>query len=204
MAKLYFYYGAMGSAKTATAIMTAFNYEEKGQKPILLKPETDTRDGALKIKSRIGLERECRTVEDFLEEYWKEPESVRKYDVIIVDEAQFCNKEDIDVLAEIVDTMYIPVICYGLRSDFQLNLFEGSERLLSIADEIHEVKTMCWCGSKATCNARIVDGRVTYQGEQIMLGANESYIPLCRRHYKLGRATKDWWELENQTNVEGE
>lgn len=145
MAKLYFYYGAMGSSKTADAIMTAYNYEEKGQKALLVKTATDNRDGKFTIKSRIGLLRTCILLSDMLK---MDDESLSKYDVIIIDEIQFASSEEIDRIADIVDNLNIPIICYGLRSDFQLNLFEGSARLLAIADEIKEKKTMCWCGKK--------------------------------------------------------
>lgn len=197
MAKLYFYYGAMGSSKTATALMTQFNYKERGQNPLLLKSGVDTRDGVLKIRSRVGLEADCMTVEQFEDLANNGDCNPADYDVIIVDEAQFCTAEQIDFLSDLVDFGKIPVICYGLRSDFQQNLFEGSKRLLAIADEIHELKTMCWCGSKATCNARIVDGKITDRGEQIMLGANENYVPLCRKHFKTKQLSENdlpWWE----------
>lgn len=186
MAKLYFYYGAMGSSKTADAIMTAYNYEEKGQKALLVKTATDNRDGKFTIKSRIGLLRTCILLSDMLK---MDDESLSKYDVIIIDEIQFASSEEIDRIADIVDNLNIPVICYGLRSDFQLNLFEGSARLLAIADEIKEKKTMCWCGKKATCNTRYDSNGIIRDGEQIVIGANNCYTALCRKHYKMGLLT---------------
>ena len=183
MAKLYFYYGAMNSSKTANALMTHFNYEEVGQKALLCKTEADTRDGARKIGSRIGLEMECILLKEL--ELMTE-EQIRAYDCIIVDEVQFATKEQIDFLSDIVDFMEVPVVCYGLRADFQNNLFEGSQRLIAIADTISEVKTVCWCGKKATCNARYNKQGIVRDGEQVFLGANDSYVALCRKHFKLG------------------
>ena len=183
MASLYFYYGAMGSSKTANALMTNFNYREVGKKALLCKPGIDTRDGQNVIHSRIGLEEACITLEE-LETYT--PEEIRKYDCIIVDEAQFATVEQIDRLSDIVDFMDVPVICYGLRADFRQELFPGSERLLTVADKLQEIKTVCWCGRKATCNARYNENGIVKEGSQIQLGANDSYVALCRRHYKLG------------------
>ncbi|MBE5792929.1 MAG: thymidine kinase [Clostridia bacterium] len=181
MAKLYFRYGAMGSSKTANAIMVQYNYMERGQKALMLKPCLDTRDGERIVGSRSGLKADCNFVEE-LDEI-----SVQDYDCIIVDEAQFLTKEQVEKLVYIVDEMNVPVICYGLRADFQGNLFEGSKWLMAWADTIEEIKTVCWCGRKATCNARISNGRVVKMGEQIMLGGNESYVALCRRHWANGK-----------------
>ncbi len=183
MSKLYFYYGAMGSSKTANALMTHFNYEEVGQKALLCKPKMDTRDGQTKVRSRIGLEQECILLEDLV----KMPkEEIMKYDCVIVDEVQFATPEQIDFLSDIVDFMDVPVVCYGLRADFQNRLFPGSERLITIADIICELKTVCWCGRKATCNTRYNENGVVRSGPQVMLGANDSYVALCRKHFKLG------------------
>lgn len=183
MAKLYFYYGAMNSSKTANALMTHFNYEEVGQKALLCKTEADTRDGARVIRSRIGLEMECVLLREL---QLMTEEQIRAYDCIIVDEVQFATREQIDFLSDIVDFMDVPVVCYGLRADFQNNLFPGSERLIAIADTISEVKTVCWCGKKATCNARYNEHGIIRDGEQVVLGANDSYVALCRKHFKLG------------------
>lgn len=183
MAKLYFYYGAMNSSKTANALMTHFNYEEVGQKALLCKTEADTRDGAKIIRSRIGLEMECILLKEL---QLMTEKQIREYDCIIVDEVQFATREQIDFLSDIVDFMDVPVVCYGLRADFRNNLFPGSERLIAIADSIHEVKTVCWCGRKATCNARYNEKGIIRDGEQLMLGANDSYVALCRKHFKLG------------------
>lgn len=183
MAKLYYYYGAMGSSKTANALMTHFNYEEVGQKALLVKTEVDTRDGIHIIRSRIGLQQDCM----LLKELQQMPqEEIRTYDCIIVDEVQFASPEQIDFLSDIVDFLDVPVVCYGLRSDFQNNLFPGSQRLIAIADKITELKTVCWCGKKATCNARYNKDGIVRSGEQVMLAANDSYVALCRKHYKQG------------------
>lgn len=186
MAKLYFRYGAMGSSKTANALMARYNYMEKGQKVILLKPKVENRDGENLIRSRIGLSAECNLVEDFLEQVENQTEAIIKWknaSVIIVDEAQFLSKSQIDKLASIVDDYHISVICYGLRTDFTSNLFEGSKRLMELSDVIEEIPTICWCGKKAQFNARINNGKIIKSGEQIVMGGNESYVSLCRKHY---------------------
>ena len=181
MAKLYFRYGAMGSSKTANAIMVRYNYEERGQNALILKPVMEKRDGENTVRYRSGLAAPCRYVEE-LDEI-----DVEAYDCLIVDEAQFLTKAQVQALVDIVDQKNVPVVAYGLRADFQGNLFEGSKWLLAWADTIEEVKTVCWCGRKATCNARIHNGRVIKTGEQILLGGNESYVSLCRRHWAEGR-----------------
>ncbi|MDO4519466.1 MAG: thymidine kinase [Eubacteriales bacterium] len=183
MAKLIYYYGAMNSSKSANALMTHFNYEEVGQKALLCKTKTDTRDGIRCIKSRIGLAKDAI----FLEELQTmSQEEIRAYDCIVVDEIQFASEEQIDFLSDIVDFCDVPVICYGLRADFQNHLFPGSERLITIADVIREIKTVCWCGNKAICNARYNKDGIVRDGEQVMLGSNDSYVSLCRKHFKLG------------------
>lgn len=186
MAKLYYYYGAMGSSKTANALMTRFNYWEVGKKALLCKPAMDTRDGELTVYSRIGLEEKCVLLEEFVN-YTEE--QVKEYDCIIIDEVQFATPEQIDFLSDVVDFMNVPVICYGLRADFQNRLFPGSERLIAIADHIQELKTVCWCGRKATCNARYNENGIVREGAQVMLGANDSYKALCRKHFKMGKLT---------------
>ena len=180
MAKLYFRYGAMGSSKTANAIMVQYNYHERGQNALMVKPRLDNRDGERIVGSRSGLSAPCIYMEEL------ENVDLSAYNCIIVDEAQFLKKEQVARLVEIVDGMNIPVICYGLRADFRGELFEGSTWLMAWADTIEEIKTVCWCGRKATCNARVVDGKVAREGEQILLGGNESYVALCRRHWKTG------------------
>ena len=184
MAKLYFRYGAMGSSKTANAIMVQYNYHERGQKALMLKPRLETRDGEKTVRSRSGLSAPCEYVEDL------DTIDVSAYDCLIVDEAQFLTKSQVERLVRVVDEQNVPVIAYGLRTDFRGNLFEGSMWLLAWADAIEEIKTVCWCGRKATCNARIHDGRVVKDGQQILLGGNESYVSLCRKHWREGNVGK--------------
>ncbi len=189
MAKLYFRYGAMGSSKTANALMTRYNFIEKGKQVLLVKPDIETRDGINKIRSRIGLEAEC-IVWSELEKY--DSEQLKKSDVIIIDEAQFLAEADIDKLAYMVDQYEIPVFCYGLRTDFTSHLFPGSKRLMELADEITELKTVCWCGNRAGMTARIDgSGKVVRNGEQILMGANDKYVSLCRKHYNEGKIKPD-------------
>ena len=180
MAKLYFRYGAMGSSKTANAIMVEYNYHERGQNVLMLKPRLDNRDGERIVRSRSGLETECRFVEEL------DDIDVSSYNCVIVDEAQFLTKAQVERLVDIVDRLNVPVIAYGLRTDFRNDLFEGSQWLLAWADTIEEVKTICWCGKKATCNARVFNGRVVKEGDQILLGGNSQYVSLCRKHWQRG------------------
>ena len=190
MAKLYFRYGAMGSSKTANAIMVRHNYLERGQRVLMLKPRVDSRDGATMVASRSGLSCECQFIED-LDRF-----NVRDYDCLIVDEAQFLSRAQVERLVRVVDVDNVPVIAYGLRCDFRNELFEGSQWLLAWADTIEEVKTICWCGKKAVCNARVVDGKVAREGEQIVLGGSESYVSLCRRHWTQGKLAPDQPEAD--------
>ena len=189
MAKLYFRYGVMGSSKTANALMVRYNYEERGQKALMVKPAVDQRDGERIVTSRIGLTHGCIY---FSELKAMTPEEITANQCIIVDEAQFLTKDDVYFLTELVDTLKIPVICYGLRADFKGDLFPGSEALLAWADIIEEVKTICWCGKKATYNARFDErGVVLKEGDQVVLGANDCYIGLCRKHWKEGNLGPD-------------
>ena len=151
MAKLYFRYGVMGSSKTANALMVRYNYEERGQDALLVKPAVDQRDGARFVASRAGLSHDCIYFSDLME---MTPRQLKPYACIIVDEAQFLTREEVRYLTDLVDDWNIPVICYGLRADFKGDLFPGSAELLATADIIEEVKTICWCGKKAVCNAR--------------------------------------------------
>lgn len=184
MAKLYFKYGAMGSSKTANALITKFNYEERGMKVWLIKPSTDTRDGADVVRSRIGLsEKACIITPDtnIYEEYVK----CSDCHVIIADECQFFTAKQVDQLRMIVDTLDIPVLCFGLRTDFLTHLFEGSRRLFEVADSITEIKTICRCGKKAIVNARIDEtGKTVTEGGQILIGGNDSYVAMCHSCWK--------------------
>ena len=187
MAKLYFKYGAMGSSKTAQALITKYNYEENDMKVWLIKPSADTRDGASIIRSRIGLEAECEIATPGVNIYDRYRESFAgKCDAVIADECQFLTPEQIDQLRQIVDDFNVPVMCFGLRTDFQTRLFPGSMRLMELADCIEEIKTMCDCGTKATVNARISDGYIVTEGAQVVLGGNDSYIAMCHRCYIRG------------------
>ena len=184
MAKLYFKYGAMGSSKSAQALITKFNYEEKGMRVWLIKPSIDTRDGADIIRSRIGLEAHANIIlpEDNIVEKYRLAES---YDVIIADESQFFTPEQIDQLRELVDEENLPVLCFGLRTDFLTNFFPGARRLMELADSLTEIKTVCSCGRKATVNARIdAMGNVVTEGSQVFLGGNDSYIAMCHKCWK--------------------
>lgn len=183
-AKLWFFYGAMGASKTADALMKRYNYQERGLNPLLLKPKKENRDGEKIIRSRIGLEAECEFVEDFISSLANG--CTPEYDAIIVDEAQFLSRDQIDTLANVVDTYDIPVLCYGLRTDFQTNAFEGSARLFELADELVETSTVCWCGRKARFNARMCDGHIVRDGDQVQMGGNDSYVSLCRKHFMHG------------------
>ena len=184
MAKLYFKYGAMGSSKSAQALITKFNYEEKGMSVWLIKPGTDTRDGADIIKSRIGLSQHAQIIgpdESIIKAY----EEAGNYDVIIADEAQFLTPDQIDELRTLVDEEDIPVLCFGLKTDFRTRFFPGSCRLMELADSITEIKTICECGRKATVNARFDDrGRVITEGDQVVLGGNDRYTAMCYKCWK--------------------
>ena len=188
MAKLYFKYGAMGSSKTAQALITRYNYEENDLRVWLIKPSADSRDGEAVIRSRIGLEGVAQILSpeaDVLEIFRTEQQG--KCDVIIVDECQFLTEAQIDQLRAIVDEHNVPVMCFGLRTDFQCHLFAGSRRLMEVADTIQEIKTICDCGAKATVNARIdSEGHIVTQGEQLFLGGNDSYIAMCHKCWVRG------------------
>lgn len=182
MAKLYFKFGAMGCSKTAQALITKFNYEERGMKVLLLKPSIDTRDGADILRSRIGLTAKAVVVAENENLYDLYTKVYSDRDVIIVDECQFLSPKQVDELGQIVIDFNIPVLCFGLRTDFLTNMFPGSKRLFEIAESITEIKSVCKCGAKATVNARIDDnGKVVYSGEQVCLGGNDRYVPMCRK-----------------------
>ena len=188
MAKLYFKYGAMGSSKTAQALITKYNYEENGLKVWLIKPSADVRDGTQILRSRIGLEATVQVIDpeaDVYDLFVRERSGA--CDVIIVDECQFMTPGQIDQLRAIVDDYDIPTMCFGLRTDFLTKLFPGSQRLLEVADTIQEIKTICDCGNKATVNARIDgDGHIVTEGAQVLLGGNDSYIAMCHRCWIRG------------------
>ena len=200
MAKLYFKYGAMGSSKTAQALIAKYNYEENDMKVWLLKPSADTRDGVNILRSRIGLEAEVEIATPSVNIYDRFSEGFAgNCDAVIVDECQFLTVEQIDQLRQVVDDYNVPVMCFGLRTDFQTKLFPGSRRLMEIADAIEEIKTMCDCGAKATVNARVNDGYIVTEGAQVVLGGNDSYIAMCHRCYVQGIREHKKIRLHGQT-----
>ena len=184
MAKLYFKYGAMGSSKSAQALITKFNYEELGMTVWLIKPGTDTRDGVDVIQSRIGLRETAQVIapeDDIMEAY----HAAGRHDVIIADEAQFFTPEQIDGLRTLVDEEDLPVLCFGLRTDFLTHFFPGAQRLMELADSLTEIKTVCACGRKATVNARIDEqGHIVTEGSQVLLGGNDRYVAMCHKCWK--------------------
>ncbi len=190
MAKLYFKYGAMGSSKTANALITRFNYEERGMRVWLIKPAVDVRDGATVIRSRIGLSAKADVISpdtDLFAEYQKHTDC----HAVITDECQFFTTAQIDQLRRIVDELDIPVLCYGLRTDFLTHTFEGSRRLFEVADSITEIKTICSCGKKAIVNARIdEEGKVVTEGGQILLGGNDAYVAMCHACWRNAIAAR--------------
>ncbi|MBR6639135.1 MAG: thymidine kinase [Muribaculaceae bacterium] len=190
--KLYFRYGTMGSAKTALLLTSAYNFEERGMKYVCLKPIIDTRDKKNVIRSRIGIERECQWIfhdtdlyqlaQDLFEE------SMSVIDWFLIDEAQFLTAEQVDQLARIVDDYGSNVVCYGLRTDFKSNMFEGSRRLFEIADSIDEIKSTCSCGRKTIINARIdTNGDFVEDGAQVEIGGDDRYIAVCRKCWRNKR-----------------
>ncbi|MDE6666823.1 MAG: thymidine kinase [Clostridia bacterium] len=182
MAKLYFKFGAMGSSKTAQALITKFNYEENGMRVLLLKPAIDDRDGANVVKSRIGLKNDAVTVHENENIYQTYEKNYSDCNVIIVDECQFLSPEQVDQLSDIVITKDIPVLCFGLSTDFTTHLFPGSKRLFEVAESIQEIKSICTCGSKATVNARLDEnGKILTEGSQVCIGGNDKYVAMCRK-----------------------
>ena len=182
MAKLYFRYGTMDSAKSMNLLAVAHNYRKQGKRVLLMKPRLDTRFGASKISSRCGLEAEADLMIDH--ESALDPRDFEGLDCILVDEAQFLPPAVIEDLRRITVDPGVPVICYGLRTDFRTKLFPGAQRLMELADRIEEVKVTCqYCAKKAICNLRFVNGTPTVRGPQIQLGADETYAPVCWGHY---------------------
>ena len=200
MAKLYFKYGAMGSSKTAQALITKYNYEENDLQVWLLKPSADVRDGADILRSRIGLEAKVQIIPPQTDVYDLFQHTRQDCcDVIIVDECQFLTPQQIDQLRYIVNDYNIPVMCFGLRTDFQTKLFPGSRRLMEVADAIQEIKTICDCGAKATVNARIdSEGYIVTEGAQVVLGGNDSYIAMCHKCYVRGIRDRKVIKLHGQ------
>lgn len=194
MSKLYFKYGAMGSSKTAQALMTRFNYLQKGYEVLLIKPAVDTRDevgGEIVVRSRIGIYANCLVFDKNMNLYdlVKDKGFLFGNKVIIVDEAQFCTAEQIDQLHDV--STQIPVLCYGLLTNFKTRLFEGAKRLVEVAESISEIKSICACGKKATVNARFVDGKISLEGQEISIGAEEKYQSMCYNCYKKLQINND-------------
>lgn len=195
MQRLYFKYGTMGSSKSAQALMCKFNYEQKGMKVLLVKPSLDNRDDVdmPKVRSRIGLLCKCETVnhEDSFAKLFEKYRAKGECDCIIVDEAQFCTAKQVDELKKL--TRFVPVLCYGLLTDFRCQLFEGSKRLVELADSLQEIKSVCRCGRKSTVNARFIDGKCVDDGPVVLIGGDESYENMCYWCWKkeLGKGKKD-------------
>lgn len=184
MGKLYFKYGAMGSSKTASALMCRFNYMQKGMNVLLMKPKIDTRFSQNEVVSRIGLSAPCYAFEkdENLQEFFENENKKSKIDVVIVDECQFCTQEQIEQLREVAEQ--VPVLCYGLSTNFKGKLFEGSKRLFEIADSLQEIKSVCECGRKATMNAKFVNGYICTDGSEVDIGADEKYKGMCYTCFK--------------------
>ena len=194
MAKLYFSYSAMNAGKSAILLQSAYNYHERGMKTLLLKPEVDTRDPLSNhIVSRIGIKAQAEvfSTDTNLEEFIKQYYNKTKVDCILLDESQFLTPDQVWQLASISDGFGIPVMCYGLRTDFKGNLFPGSATMLAIADDVREIRTLCWCGRKATMTMRFdAEGKAITDGNQVDVGGNEKYISLCRRHWLEKKTAK--------------
>lgn len=187
MSKVYFYYSAMNAGKSTTLLQSSYNYQERGMNTLVLAPQLDTRSGPGKVASRIGLTAEAHAFkrDDNLYTLAEEDHEKRILSCVLVDEAQFLTKAQVEQLTDLADRLRIPVLCYGLRTDFQGNLFEGSQWLLAWADNLIELKTICHCGRKATMVLRLdASGAPVKTGAQIEIGGNDRYVSVCRRHYK--------------------
>mgnify|MGYP001766115377 CR=1 FL=1 len=189
MAQLYYRYSTMNAGKSIELIKVAYNYEERGKRVLVFTPAIDDRSGVGIISSRIGIQRDALPISDdtnLLEVFMKE-NARETVDCVLIDECQFLRKHHIQELVEIVDSCDVPVLAYGLKNDFRNELFEGSYYMLIYADKIEEIKTICWCGRKATMVARVVDGKFVKEGQQIVVGGLDMYVSLCRKHYNDGR-----------------
>ena len=187
MSKLYFYYSAMNAGKSTVLIQSSYNYRERGMRTLLFMPVIDTRAGTGRILSRIGLEAEAVALQpdDDLLAHVKASHAAQPVACVLVDEAQFLSRRQVEQLTDVADLLRIPVLCYGLRTDFQAQLFPGSAALLALADNLIELKTICHCGRKATMNLRVgPDGRGVHEGAQVEIGGNDRYVAMCRRHFK--------------------
>lgn len=194
--KLYFRYGTMGSAKTAILLTTAYNFEERGMHYLCFKPATDTRENRNVIHSRIGIERECQWIYHDTDMYQFAVEMRNHHKPVprwwLIDESQFLTEQQVDQLSRLVDDFGINVLCYGLRTDFQSHMFEGSRRLFEIADSIDEIKSTCTCGRKTIVNARIdSNGDIITEGEQVEIGGNDRYMAVCRKCWRNKRIERE-------------
>lgn len=200
MAKLHFYYSAMNAGKSTTLLQSSYNYNERGMDTLLFTPEIDNRDGVGKISTRIGIEKKAIPVSksmDIFEYTHKAVENNPAIKCVLVDEAQFLSKEQVDQLCLITEKINIPVLAYGIRTDFRGEPFPGSLYLLAWADLLIEIKTICHCGRKATMNMRIDEnGNALHEGEQVQIGGNESYISTCRQHFRLGQGVRSAHETK--------
>ena len=194
MAQMYFYYSAMNAGKSTTLLQSSFNYRERGMTPLIFTAAIDDRYGKGVIKARLGIEQEATVVTDKTNLYKYVSDLNEWPDCILFDEAQFLTKKQVIELTDIVDKLAIPIICYGLRSDYRAEPFVGSTYLMLYADTIEELKTICKCGKKASMNLRVLDGVPVFEGQQINIGGNESYIAVCRKHFKQAMEEKHYSE----------
>ena len=186
MAKLYFYYSSMNAGKSTSLLQSAYNYQERGMTPLLLTAEIDNRYSVGKVTSRIGLEAGAHLFkqDNNLFEMVSEKNENESIDCVLIDESHFLSKEQVKQLGQVVDALDIPVLCYGIRTDFRGELFPGSQYLLAWADNLNELKTVCHCGRKATMVVRLdSDGKVVSDGDQVVIGGNDQYQSMCRRHF---------------------
>lgn len=187
MSKVYFYYSAMNAGKSTVLLQSSYNYRERGMHTLLFVPAIDTRAGVGRIQSRIGLGSDAMALQadENIFEHVKAAHAAQPVACVLIDEAQFLTRAQVEQLTDVSDRLGIPVLCYGLRTDFQGQLFTGSAALLALADNLIELKTICHCGRKATMNLRVgPDGRAVKEGAQVEIGGNERYVAMCRRHYK--------------------
>lgn len=194
MSKVYFYYSAMNAGKSTVLLQSSYNYRERGMRTLVFAPVIDTRAGKGRIESRIGLSGDAIPLEashDLLARVRSE-HAAEPVACVLIDEAQFLTPEQVRQITDIADLLRIPVLCYGLRTDFQGSLFPGSAELLALADDLIELKTICHCGRKATMNLRVgADGTAVTAGAQVEIGGNDRYIAMCRRHFKEARRAAD-------------
>lgn len=188
MASLYFKFAAMNSGKSTQLLQAHYNYAERGMNPQAMTARIDHRSGVGIISSRLGIDSPAMTFDATTDIYSTiaDIHQKKKVDALLIDEAQFLSRAQVEQCARLADDLAFPVLCYGLKTDFRGRLFEGSEALLCLADNIEEIKALCWCGKKATMTARIVDGAMAKDGDQVAIGGNDMYTSLCRKHFMRG------------------